>query len=368
MTDLHLAPEVEQLRGVVRTFARDRLAPGAEASERDRSIPESILRALDELGILAPMDVDADNTLDPVAITVFAEELGAGDPAVAYEVMCGAHAALAVSQLGSGAQRNSVLEQIPASAAPLGSLWFYEGFGRGPDEYLTDVMEADDGLILNGRKIAVVRPGTADFTVVIGRSSGRTTAVLLGPEQLGQCTITRDDRDRGKLALRAAHTGDVALHAVRARPDSALTSGSDIAVDRLVASARLSTAAIAVGCGTAAVGYAAEYATTRHAFGQPISSYQGVAFPLAEADMDLKGARAAILDVASRLADAVDPTALARETSQAVAAAMTAAHSATVTALNTLGGHGYLADYPVERWYRSAGALAAIDCDPLMVN
>jgi alkylation response protein AidB-like acyl-CoA dehydrogenase len=366
VTQLALAPEVEQLREVVRSFCRDRLSPAAGDAENRRLIPAHLIRALNELGILSPLDSDTDQVLDPVAMVVIAEELGAGDPGVAYETISGAHAALAISQIGSDAQRTSIIDRGPSGAVPLGSLWFYEGFGRGPDEYLTTIERTGDQLTLDGRKTAVVRPGTADFAVVIGRCSDRAMAVALDRQDMSRCDIDRDDRATGKLGLNAAHTGNIRLAGVRVPATAVLAAGSELAVDRLVASARMSTAAIAVGVGTAAVRYAADYATTREAFGQRISAYQGVSFPLAEADMGLNYARSAILDLAVRLSEATDPVALARETGQVVAAATKATLAATVTGVNTLGGHGFLADYPVERWYRAAGTLAAIDDDPLL--
>jgi acyl-CoA dehydrogenase len=366
MTDLGVAPEVEQLRDIVGSFSRDRLASAAEEAESTGSIPAPIMRSLNELGILSPLGPGAEQEFDPVALVVVAEELGAGDPGIAYETIIGAHAALAVGQLGTAAQLDVILGQTTSELPSLGSLWCYEGFGRGPDEYRITIVCEDDNLTLDGHKIAVVRPGTADFAVVIGRASDRTVAVLLDREQLVQCSVVRDDRDSGKLGLKAAHTGDVRLSNVKVSAGSILAGSDELAVSRLVASARLCTASVAVGAGMAALSYAAEYATTRTAFGQPISSYQGVSFPLAEADMALRGARAAILDLAFRLDIVADDLSLARQTGQVVAAATQAALLATATGINTLGGHGYLTDYPVERWYRAAGTLAAIDNDPLL--
>lgn len=365
MTNLQLAPEVEQLREIVQSFARDRLSASAEEAENKGQIPPVIARSLDELGVLSPLDASADQVLDPVALVVVAEELGAGDPGVAYEAMAGAHAALAVGQLGTPDQLKSFTGGS-ASPTPLGSLWCYEGYGRGPDEYRTAVALDGEHLTIDGRKIAVVRPGKADFAVLIGRDAQRTVAVLLNRDELRHCAIARDDRKAGKLGCKAAHTGNVHLADVRIPATALLTAADELAVDRLVASARLSTAAVAVGTGTAAIRYAAEYAVTRQAFGQSIGSYQGVSFPLAEAEMELRRARAAILDLALRLGDAADPVALARETGQVVAASISAAQLATVTGVNTLGGHGFLTDYPVERWYRAVGTLSAIDCDPVL--
>lgn len=365
MTQLDLAPEVGQLREVVRNFSRDLLVPLAEEAESQHAIPSPVLRGLAELGILSPLDSRSDQVLNPVALVVVAEELAMGDPGVAYEVMAGAHAAYVAGRLGSDEQLRGLTPGDSAASA-LGSLLIYEGYGRGPDEYETSCVVTGDGVIVEGAKIGVVRPGTADYGVLFGRSDGGTEAILLNRAQLGQATVTRDDKASGKLGITAAHTGDVLFDGVSLPTDVVLVAQTDGEIDRLAASARLSTAAIAVGTGEAAIRYAAEYATTREAFGQLISSYQGVAFPLAEADMQLKNARWAILDLATRL-DGIEGSAqLAKETGQVVATAMGAASFATVTGINTLGGHGFLTDHPVERWYRAVGTLTALDHDPLL--
>ncbi len=359
MTQLELAPEIEQLRDVIRSFARNRLTPSADDAERERTIPRSIFAGLDE--VLSPLDTS--HELDPIAMVMVAEELGAGDPAIAYEALSDLHAAMAVSELATSAQRAAL---AGSGTAPLGSLWLYEGFGRSPDEYVTEIDCDTEGLVINGAKMGVTRPGAADYAVVIARHQGNTAVVLLTAEELAACTVDRDDRHRTKLGLAAAHTGDMRLAGVRLRPDALLTDGAHGVGDRIAASARLSTAAIAVGCASTAIHYAAQYATTRKAFGQNIASYQGVSFPLAESDMAMRGARSAIQDLAYWLSDnSFDAATCGARTSRVVTMATGAAVSATAAALNTLGGHGYLADYPVERWYRAAGTLAAIDSDPM---
>jgi hypothetical protein len=363
MVEVSFSPELEQLQGVVRQFARERLAPRAAAVEAGRAVPDDVLASLHEIGVVSPFDVGPD-ALDPLAMAVAAEEIAAGDPGVAYEIISGAHAARALAVLGTAEQLASIAGLGSSGVTPLGSVWLYEGFGRHPHEYASTVNQDADGTVLQGRKIGVVRPGTADFAVVFVRSAGQR-AVLLGPAQLAACTIARDDRDSGKLGLLSAHTGDVELHGVAVPADSWLTGGG-LAVDRVIAAIRLSTAAIAVGTGAAALRYAARYATERQAFGKPISSYQGVLFPLSEAEIALDAARYAIWDLASRLGTATDPVRLAEQTAFIVAAANQAARSATVAGINTLGGHGFLADHPVERWYRAAGTIAALDHDPLL--
>jgi acyl-CoA dehydrogenase len=363
MVEVSFSPELEQMQGVIREFARDRLAPQAAAAETARTISRDILATMDQIGVSSGAGDDA---LDPLAMVVVAEELAAGDPGVAYEVTCVAHAARTLAALGTAEQVAAVAAAVASGAAPAGSVWLYEGFGRHPHEYASTVGQGTGGVVLSGRKIGVVRPGAVDFAVVFVRSASGQGAAVLGPAQLAACAVTRDDRVAGKLGLLAAHTGDVELRDVAVPAAAWLTAGGDLAVDRVIAAIRLSTAAIAIGAGTAALRYAARYSTEREAFGQPISSYQGVVFPLSEAEIALDAARYAIWDLAARLDAADDPVRLAEQTGHAVAAANRAARAATVAGVNTLGGHGFLTDHPVERWYRAAGTLAALDHDPLL--
>jgi len=274
MVEVSFSAELEQLQGVVRQFARDRLAPLATAAEAGRAVPDDVLTALHKIGVASPFDVGPD-ALGPLAMAVAAEEIAAGDPGVAYEIISGAHAARALAERGTAEQVGSIVGPDSSGVTPLGSVWLYEGFGRDPQEYASTIEQEADGAVLQGRKIGVVRPGTADFAVVFLRSAGEQRAVLLGPAQLAACTIARDDRNSGKLGLLAAHTGDVELRGVAVPADSWLASGGDLAVDRVIAAIRLSTAAIAVGAGTAALRYAARYATEREAFGKPISGIRG---------------------------------------------------------------------------------------------
>lgn len=172
--------------------------------------------------------------------------------------------------------------------------------------------------------------------------------------------MTVEGAGRG-LALDAAALAtvsfDVPLPASAAVGDGDALAGT---VDRL----RLAVAAAQVGTAMRAVEYASKYATERVAFGRPIAGFQGVAFPLAEALMRIHEVRlevteAAVLLDADRYAEA------AQAVTRAVNYAGEVATEATRTAVQTLGGHGFIAEHPVEIWYRAATALAAIDFDPL---
>jgi alkylation response protein AidB-like acyl-CoA dehydrogenase len=153
--------------------------------------------------------------------------------------------------------------------------------------------------------------------------------------------------------------------------DAALGGGSldPVALAVSVERIRLILAAVAVGVAQRAIDYASEYARERVAFGRPIAGFQGVSFLLAEKQMRVEAARLAVAEAASLIdgaaagADALGP--LRRAVRETVNYAADAAAMTTRDAVQVLGGHGFLSDHPVELWYRSAAALAALDFDPL---
>jgi alkylation response protein AidB-like acyl-CoA dehydrogenase len=80
--------------------------------------------------------------------------------------------------------------------------------------------------------------------------------------------------------------------------------------------------------------------------------------------MAVDAARLELWEVARAVDASDDPALIERLTANAVAHASEAALRATREGVQTLGGHGFITDYPIERWYRCAAALAAIDFDP----
>jgi alkylation response protein AidB-like acyl-CoA dehydrogenase len=151
--------------------------------------------------------------------------------------------------------------------------------------------------------------------------------------------------------------------------DAALGGGSldPVALAVSVERIRLILGAVAVGVAQRAIDYASEYATERVAFGRPIAGFQGVSFLLAEKQMRVEAARLAVAEAAS-LIDGGGADALGRlrgAVRETVNYAADAAAMTTRDAVQVLGGHGFLTDHPVELWYRSAAALAALDFDPL---
>ncbi len=118
---------------------------------------------------------------------------------------------------------------------------------------------------------------------------------------------------------------------------------------------RPTVAAQAVGLGQGAIDLAVDYATRRHAFGEPLLSHQGIQFKLADMEADVAAARALTFQAATAI-DEADPR-LSKLASMAKLKASDAAMHATTEAVQILGGNGYLKDFPAERMMRDAKVL-----------
>src|SRR5262249_34718960 len=248
---------------------------------------------------------------------------------------------------------------------PAAGVWLYEGYGRAPSELRARADRTASGWVLSGAKAEVQLAGARGLHVAIARRSdtGALGAFAVIGEPPGM-RVARGDRPLGRIGLGCAPTAALELDAIALPEDAQLGDGDDLALARAIAQIRLTLPALAIGCARAALEFARRYATERVAFGRPIAAFQGVAFPLADQDMAVDAARLELWEVARAVESGAEVASIERLTASAIAHAGEAALQATREGVQTLGGHGFISDYPVERWYRCAAALAAIDCDP----
>jgi alkylation response protein AidB-like acyl-CoA dehydrogenase len=367
MYDLNRSEEQTTLIELVHAFAEKELRPAARDAERARAVPVAVANALHTLGVACPIPevFDGQGVPDLVTYLMIAEELAWGDPGIAYAALGAGHAALLIGQCGTREQQRGWLPRFTEAAPAAGSVLLYEGFGRAPSELRTRAEKTPLGWLITGAKAEVLHPAAPEVSVIVARrtDTGALAAfVAAGP--LAGALVTRDDRALGRIGLGAATTGALELASV-VLPESALLAGGDaLALPRAIAWVRLTLPALALGCARAANEYARQYATERIAFGKPIASFQGVAFPLADQDMAIDAARMELWETARVVETSADATQIERLTTSCVTRACAVAVQATREGIQTLGGHGFITDYPVERWYRCAAALAAIDFDP----
>ena len=160
------------------------------------------------------------------------------------------------------------------------------------------------------------------------------------------------------MGVRAAATGRLELHEV-AVPASALLAEGDPAVyAEAVRRARLGWCALAVGTAQAVLDYVIPYVNERKAFGEPISNRQAVAFEVADIAIELEGMRLATWRAASRADQELD---FAREAGLARVLCASKGMDIGSAGVQLLGGHGYVKEHPVERWYRDLRAAGVME-------
>ncbi|WP_067903047.1 acyl-CoA dehydrogenase family protein [Nocardia vaccinii] len=364
MVDLTVREETTSLLEVITRFGAEAIRPSAGEAEIQMQPQPGLAARLRQIGVVPGVSEEhgGQGELEPEDALLVAEALAHADAGVAYELLAASHAALVLRRVGDHAQRVAYLPRLADGAAA--SVLYYEGFGRGPSELEATATADGDDYILSGRKIAVVRPQDSDVAVVVARAAGGTAAFVLERHEVERLTVWRDDQATGKLGIKAARTGVVELGGVRVPGDRRLT-GNPLDLARAIAHMRAQHAALALGAARASQEYARAYAAERVAFGKHIIEYQGVAFPLADVATGLEANRLNLLALVLDVETLEDPALIERRTTLAVNRTFKHCLDATRVGINSLGGHGYLMDHPVERWYRAVATLAAIDFDPL---
>ena len=206
---------------------------------------------------------------------------------------------------------------------------------------------------LSGRKAWISHAGHADFYTTFARTSGdggRGVSCFVVAGDSAGLTFGNPER---KMGLHCDTVREVRLDRVpveAARRIGEEGQGMAIALSALD-SGRLGIAAAATGLAQAALDLAATYARERHQFGRPIAANQGLAFLVADMEAAVGAARASYL-LAARLKDA--GKAFSKEAAVAKLVATDGAMQVTTDAVQVLGGAGYTADFPAERYFREA--------------
>lgn len=363
---INLVPDEEltEVGALARSIGDELLYPAARDAERDRAVPADVWHKLFETGLTMPVPEEhgGGGVPDPLTLLAAVENLAHGDPGIALAAVWNGAAAQLIAEHGTPEQQQ-LLSRLASDPTLRTAVASYEGFGRGPSEYATTVTVDGDSVRVVGTKHAVAFAAVADPVIVVGVdvATGAQRAVVVPAGTPGLTVGT----EPGRIALDAAQAASIGLDVTL--PVSALLGGAGAGADAAalttsVQQLRLLAAAAAVGTAHRATEYAAQYATTRIAFGQPIAAFQGVAFPLAESLIRIEAARLELADaVLTLLADPVGDHEDA--VAQAVTYALSVGTQATRVAVQTLGGHGFIKDHPVELWYRSAAALSALDLD-----
>ncbi|MBT7663752.1 MAG: acyl-CoA dehydrogenase [Rhodospirillaceae bacterium] len=343
------------IRDMARAFAAEQIAPYAAQWEAEAHFPAEVFKAMGKLGLMG-MTVPQEwggAGLDYVTYAMALEEIAAGDGAIAI-VMSGHNSVgcMPILEYGSQAQKERYLRPL-AQGEMLCAFALTEAKGGSDAGALTTrAVRDDDGYVINGTKQFITTGKNAELTLVFAVTDPdqgkRGISAFIVPTNTPGYEVVRVEE---KMGLNASDTAQLAFTDMRVSHDALLGAegqGYRIALGNLEGG-RIGIAAQALGMARAAFEVALEYAQEREAFGKAIMEHQAVAFRLAEMATQLEAARQLIWHAAAlRSAGRKCLT----EASMAKMFSTDMAEKVCSDAIQTLGGYGYLRDFPLERIYR----------------
>jgi alkylation response protein AidB-like acyl-CoA dehydrogenase len=367
MTDtvLHASPAVpltrlsddEKLfRDSVRQFAQQTIQPLVREMDEQQHFAPGLVDQLFSLGL---MGIEVPEQFGGPGGTFFeavlaVEEISAIDPSVG--VLVDVQNTLCINALirwGSAAQKQQFLPRLAVDT--VGAYALSEA-SSGSDAFAlqTRAQKSDDGYILNGRKLWITNALEASLFIIfatVDPSAGYRgiTAFLVEKDFPGFSVGKKED----KLGIRASSTCELILedcHVPAANVLGEVGKGYKIAIETLN-EGRIGIGAQMLGLAQGAWNHSAKYAKERKQFGQPIASFQGVQFQLAQMAIEIESVRLMVYN-AARLKDAGDS--FIKEAAMAKYQASQVAERVASLAVEIYGGYGFVKDYPVEKLFRDS--------------
>ena len=350
-----LTQDQEMIRDAVRAFATEQLWPHAPRWDKEHHFPKEAhqgLAALGAYGICVPEDYGGAN-LDYLTLALVLEEIAAGDGGTSTAISvtnCPVNAIL--MRYGSEAQKQQWLVPL-AQGQMLGAFCPTEPHvGSDASALRTTAVKDGDGYLLSGVKQFITSGKNGQVAVVIAvtdKAAGKKgmSAFMVPTDAPGYQVARLED----KLGQHSSDTAQINLDNCRVPEENRIGNegeGYRIALSALEGG-RIGIAAQSVGMARSALDVAIAYAKERQSFGTAIFNHQAVGFRLADCATRLEAARQLIWHAAA-LRDAGRPC--LKEAAMAKLFASETAEAVCSAAIQTLGGYGYVSDFPLERIYR----------------
>jgi alkylation response protein AidB-like acyl-CoA dehydrogenase len=349
------------LRDTARDFAQKEIEPVAAAFDESGEFPHVTVKKMGELGFMG-IEVPEQfggAEMDPLAYVLALVEISKAD--ASHGVIMSVNNSLychGILRFGTEEQKKKFITPV-ASGAAIGAYSLTEP-QSGSDAGAMKSRATRDGdfYVLNGRKSWVTSGPVADYLVVFmmtdpAKTQKGITAFLVDGKTKG---LTRG-RKEPKLGIRASATSELIFEDCRIPVENRLGEegeGFKIAMNVLDAG-RIGIAAQALGIAEAAYEAARQYAGQREAFGQPIGTFQGTGFKIADMKTRIEASRLLLYNAAIAKENAIKNG--KRYSAEAAMAKLFASETAmyvTHQAIQIHGGVGYSKDLPIERYFRDA--------------
>jgi len=355
---LSFSEEEIMIQDTARQFSDSQLLPNAQALDHhgDRTLFLANIKQLAELGF---MGINIDEQYGGIgagsaAFSLAITELARGCASTAVTTSVTNMVAEVIQSVGTADQKDHYLPKICSGDFYAAGFCLTESnAGSDPSAMNTKAVKDGDDFVISGSKIFITSAEYAGVFVVWAVTDpdaprGKGISCFLVDTDTAGITISKAE---DKMGQKASATNEVVFDQCKV-PASALlgqlNKGFKIAVTEL-AGGRIGIGSLALGLGLAALDYAKDYIKERKQFGQPLANFQGLQWMLADRYTELEAARLLLMQAAA-YKDQGKP--FATSASMAKVFASEKANDACYTALQLLGGAGYIKEYPIERLVR----------------
>ena len=355
-----LTAEQRELRDLVRTLARERIAPRAAEIDSSGEFPWDVVELFRENDVFALLFHDerfggtgTGALLALVAIEEVAKVCATSALILAVQEL----GSLGLKLAGTDEQQQRWLPRL-ASGEVLGAYALTES-GSGSDSAAMRTTARLDGgeYVLNGSKRFITNAGVAGLYTVFAKTDPDA-----GHAGISAFVVESDApgfevaRIEPKMGIKGSTTGELVFEDCRIPAGNLLGAegeGFRIAM-RILDRSRPGVAAQALGIAQGATDYALEYAKTRETMGKPIAAHQLIQAKLADMETECEAARGLLYRFGQMVDDGVDGPELTKISAMAKLKCGDVAMAVTTEAVQILGGYGYIKEYPVERFMRDA--------------
>jgi alkylation response protein AidB-like acyl-CoA dehydrogenase len=343
--------------GMVRDFAEKHIRPHVMEWDEAQTFPIETFKKLGELGlmgVLVPEEYGGSGLgyFEYVSIiTEISKVCGSiGLSLAAHNSLCTGH----IMAFGNEDQKRFWLPKL-ATAEWIGA-WGLTEANTGSDALgmnTTAVLEGDH-YVVNGSKNWITHGKSGNVAVVMvrtgekGDSKGISALVI----EKGTPGFTHGKKEN-KLGMRASETTELIFDNCRVPKENLLGKEGEGFKQAMyiLDGGRISIAALSLGMAKGALIAAINYSKERYQFGQPISTFQGISFKIADMATEVEAAELLIMqaaDLKNRGKNVTKQSAMAKYFASEVCV-----RTAT-EALQIFGGYGYTKDFPVEKFYRDS--------------
>jgi alkylation response protein AidB-like acyl-CoA dehydrogenase len=354
-----LSDEQREIRDLVRTLARERVAPRAAEIDKTAEFPWDLVELFREHEIFGILYDEEYGGLGASALMtlVAVEELSKVCATTGLIVAVQELGSLGLKLAGTEEQKQRYLPRLASGEWLCAYALTEPGSGSDSAAMRTQARREGDDYVLTGSKRFITNAGVADLYTVFAKTEPEAghsgiSAFLVESEAPG----FEVGRIEPKMGIKGSTTGEIFFNECRVPADNLLGDegeGFRIAM-RILDRSRPGIGAQGLGLAQGATDFALEYARSRETMGKPIAEHQIIAAKLADMETHCEAARGLLYKVGMMIDEDAPDEELTKLSAMAKLFCTDAAMEVTTEAVQILGGYGYMQEYPLERMMRDA--------------